>query len=154
MHKRLGSQDNGSLPCLLLSTTLHGVFKCQWKALACQIWNGWYAEWLISSMGGHPIYFVWDNIAPFCFLITMIRPNITALHSIYSCITIVYLLPHAYKPNMANKAEPSLICKHLWLLLDWYYSESRENRRPPVHGWLPQEPLEGSGRSVRIHSIL
>jgi hypothetical protein len=65
----------------------------------CQIRNGWYAGWLISSIGGHPIYFIWHNIAPFCFLIIQIRPNITALHFHYSCITIVYLLPHAYKPN-------------------------------------------------------
>jgi hypothetical protein len=45
-------------------------------------------EWLICKVikvnkldgCGHPIYFVWHNIAPFCFLITQIRPNITALH--------------------------------------------------------------------------
>jgi hypothetical protein len=50
-------------------------------------------------MGGHPIYFIWDNTAPFCFLI--LRSDRISLHytSIYSCITIVYLLPHAYKPN-------------------------------------------------------
>ena len=69
----------------------------------CQIRNGWYAGWLISSIGGHPIYFVWYNTAPFCFLIIQIRPNITALYFHYSCITIVYLLPHAYKPNSCRR---------------------------------------------------
>jgi hypothetical protein len=94
---------------------------------SCQIRNGWYAGWLISSMGGHPIYFVWHNIAPFCFLI--LRSDRISLHytSIYSCITIVYLLPHAYKPN-------SSVSSTLWILPTTKYKWGCQFKSSPF--WL------------------
>jgi hypothetical protein len=53
--------------------------------------------------------------------------------------------PWSIKPSLAWSANICDCC------LIGYHSEysSKENRRPPVHRWFPQEPLKGSGRGVQ-----